>query len=206
MPKKKKRTGKGHTLYDDDPPKGPEDLWVLLSESCYEISKTLLSQDSYAKSITVYFAEFQASLGAFEIFPLNFPRYPQELYHELRSSQELIKFIESCFSEVRRCGLFCDCKDYQIPLFSDENPEVQMEYELLEGIRQKERMRDIIGHGYEGLRSKRIQTYTQDQPGGYQHALKLLKGDPILKKLAELSGICLDDPKRGSNTKQSFQL
>lgn len=187
MPEFRKHTGKGHTLFEHDPPTAPTDIWILIAESCYEISRTLLRQNAYANEISVYFSGYDRSTahGGYLIHPEGFLRYPIELFICIESHQDIESLILSLLGGIRRVQVNVECKPYISPLFSDSQAILE-QFSLLEKIRNKEGEEDVIGLGLEGFRRRRISTYTAKRADEIHRARVLLKTDPIISKLMAL--------------------
>lgn len=219
-------TGKGHTLYEDDLPKSPEDVWILLAESCYEVAMTLLGQNSYAKLLWVGVSGYRHGFsgGSIEVAPYGFLRYPIELFKALDACPEVHHLIEEYLQDIRRVQLRAECSDYIPPLFpigsfttdpisthpfttdlpksnsQDTGPSfsndsfgdeasyqkvTKQQFEQLQEVREKFGEYDAIGLGYEGLRRRRIKTYTPKRAEQLRRAYKILESKPLLKKLLE---------------------
>jgi len=185
----KKITGKGHTLFEYECPKDKNDIWVLVAESCYEISRTLLAEKTYAHEL--YFSvsgyDAQSKRGGFYLTPNGFLRYPIELYKELYKDKRAHCLIKELLSEIRRLQVRVDCRPYVVPLFS-EPLELQNKYELLEDIRCKLKNPDIVGQGLEGFRYRRIATYTPKRSREIERAFELLAHKPKLLDLVSKLG------------------
>jgi hypothetical protein len=188
MNRQKKTTGKSHTLFEHDPPKSPEDIWILLAESCYEISKVHLAQSTYASSLSVYFSGYRhhENLRGKTFLSEAYPRYPIELFKILHHSLFLKSLIENNFTDIRRVHVRSDCDTYFSPLFEVciENNAIQ--FELMEKIRKKEHD-DVIGLGHEGLRHHRIRTYTDKKTNQIIRAKQLLSTNKIILNLLKNS-------------------
>ena len=188
----KKHTGKGHTLFEYECPKDQTDVWILVAESCYEISRTLLAQNTYAFELYFSVSGYDAASrrGGFYVTPQGFVRYPIELYKYLYNDTRAHRLIEDLLSDIRRVQVRVDCRPYITPLF-DNTQAVQDRFELLEKIREKLKMPDIVGHGLEGLRSRRIATYTPKRSREIERAFELLALKPklleLLSKVAQQS-------------------
>lgn len=192
MYQKKKNTGKGHTLYEYDLPKGTDDIWLLIAESCYEISQTLLAQNSFASEISLAFSgyDYQSSRGGFALRPEGFVRYPLEIYQNLYREPRSHKLIAALFSEIRRVQVRVSCEPYVTPLFYEEG-KLEKQFRLLEKVRSKFNEPDAIGMGLEGFRKHRIKTYTPKRSDEIRRAIKLLKLKPqIFKLLGNLAERC----------------
>lgn len=181
MQQAKKMTGKGHTLYETDLPAEPADIWVLVAESCYEISRTLLAEESYAEEL--YFAvsgyDHDGDRGGFGLQPEGYLRYPAELYRELYADSRTHELIRELFSKIRRVQVRAACAPYVIPLFFEEG-KMERQFDLLERVRRKTRVSDVIGLGMEGMRKKRIKTYTPKRADEIHRAMKLMGRKPEL--------------------------
>ena len=180
----KKMTGKGHTLYQDKLPQSPQDVWVLVAESCYEISKTLLSQHSYAEEIYFSLSGYNSEdpRGGVGIRPNDKPRYPEELYQALHCDQRVNQLIKLLFEHIRRVQVRTLCAPYVQFLF-DNKAEVESRFEFLERVRKRLKDTDIIGVGLEGCRSLRLQTYTPKRSVEVQRAYAILSKKPHLLDL-----------------------
>ena len=180
-------TGKSHTLFEHEPPKSPEDIWILLAESCYEISKVHLAQHSYASSISASFSGYRhhEAVGGATFISESFPRYPIELFKILHNSSLLNQWIDEDFRDIRRVHVSSECSTYFSPLFENVIQNHISKFELMENIRKKEDFDDVIGLGYEGLRHKRIQTYTAKKTNQIIRARFLLNKNPIIVRLLQ---------------------
>jgi hypothetical protein len=189
MLKKKKHTGKGHTLFEHDPPKDPNDIWILITESCYEISKTLVSQHSYAKEIHLYFSGYDSNSGrgGLCIIPQSCLTLPIELFQAIHTCHEIHDLINNLLHSIRRIQVNVLCEDMFQPLFPDLELSNTENYHLMEKIREKDGQEDIIGLGLEGFRKKRLSTYTAKRSDEIHRARKLLHSNPIILKLLETS-------------------
>lgn len=189
MNQKKKHSGKGFTLYEYDLPQNETEVWVLIAESCYEISRTLLAENSYADEI--YFStsgyEHNSNRGGFGIKPNGFLRYPIEIYKMIYSDKRSHQLIQKLFHYIRRIQIRVACKPFVLPLFYEKN-EAESKYELMEKIRHKIGIPDIIGSGLEGIKNMRISTYTPKRSDEIKRAFKLLALKPhVLKFVSALS-------------------
>jgi hypothetical protein len=185
----KKNTGKGHTLFEMDCIKSQYDVWILVAESCYEISRTLLAENTYATELYFSLSGYDGASkrGAFFIKPEGFLRYPIEIYKEIHADIRAHKLINELLSEIRRIQVRVVCKPYVIPLF-DESEKIQEQFQLLEKIRKKLKTPDIVGNGFEGIRYQRISTYTPKRSREIQRAFDLLAHKPkLLRLLAKLT-------------------
>jgi hypothetical protein len=183
----KKMTGKGHTLYEYDLPKNNIDVWVLVAERCYEISKTLLAENTYAKEIIFSISEYDYSLsnGVFGITPDGYLRYPTEIYKIIYDDEKSHHLINKNFEKIRRVQVRVKCQPYILPLFY-ENSKIEQQFGLLEKIRNKLHIPDIVGNGLEGLRYNRITTYTPKRSEEIKRAFKLLALKPKLKMFLDI--------------------
>jgi hypothetical protein len=169
----KKSIGKGHTLFDDNVCKSSTALWVLVAESCYEISKSLLQENAYAEKIQAGFSTFDGPLGQVSLITTDFPRYPAHLYAHLSQVPEFVELVELHWTETRRVILRVDCAPYVMPLFG-EGGAWELEYAMLENIRAKWQQADLIGLGLEGCRRWRPRTYTPSRSEEQLRAQKIL--------------------------------
>ena len=184
MEQRKKMTGKGHTLFEFDLPQESSQLWVLIAESCYEISRTLIAEQSYADEIHFSLSGYEADSprGGVGLCPEGFIRYPFEIFQCLDSDKRVHLLIEKLWNSIRRIQVRVKCEPFTLPLFYDEET-VSSNFHLLENIRHKMQQPDIIGQGYEGLRKKRISTYTPKRSDEISRAYHLLALQPQLKTL-----------------------
>jgi glutaredoxin len=189
MLQKKKRTGKGHTLFDQHPPTDPIDLWILISESCYEISKTLLSQQSYAEDISVSFSGYDArsDRGGFSLIPKKKLRYPDQLFHAIHNCSTVHDLIQDLLFGIRRVQVSVLCGDYIQPIFEEHDAGAHEHYNLVEEIRENDGCQDIIGIGIEGFRKKRLPTYTAKKSDDIHRAKRLLESNSLIVKLMNLT-------------------
>ena len=200
--KPKKSTGKGHTLFEDDLPKSPTDVWLLISESCLEISRTLLAQDSFAGEMRISMSGYAFSdpSGGVKIIPASQPRYSAELYLELWEDAGVHALIEQLLPTVRRIQLHVICDPFVPVLFQEDNPYMDR-HELLERVRTKAGASDIIGCGMEGFKTLRIRTYTPKRADEIKRAFRLLKLKPhIFDLLPKTSFEARAVGKTGSGT------
>jgi hypothetical protein len=180
---RKKSIGKAHTLFDDQKIE-PAHVWVLLAESCLEISRSLLHDNSYAKELDISFSSFEHRLGGL-VLPLNgFIRHSTTLFENIQGHAEIKKIILHYSSAIRRVMVRVACEEYIEPLFYQEG-DVERRHALLEQVRTKVRQSDLIGVGFEGLRSQRPQTYTPSRIDEKQRALEILRKNPRLFKLVD---------------------
>lgn len=187
MPEFKKNTGKGHTLFEHDPPTETTDIWILIAESCYEISRTLLKQNAYASELSVSFSGFDYSSGrgGYTIIPQSFLRYPIELYSCIEFQKDVQNLISDLLFSIRRVQVSAECRPYISPLFDDSH-DFSGQYQMLENIRNKEGQTDIIGVGLEGFRKRRISTYTAKRADEVNRAKKLLLSNSMCKMIMAL--------------------
>ena len=135
--KRKKMTGKGHTLYEDQLPEHPEDIWLLVAESCYEISRTLLAEGSYANSISFSVSGYDrhSARGGFNLTPEGHLRYPMELYRTLWDEPRSHSLITTLLGEIRRLLVRVECRPWVVPLFHEEGKTAKT-FSLLETVRK----------------------------------------------------------------------
>lgn len=181
MLKAKKSTGKGHTFYDFDLPKTEADYWILIAESCYEIATTLLEENSYAATITLYLCGYDSSSesAACSFDTGGLPRYPAELFRLIEDQAQAHSAIALLLHSARRLMLRVECRPYVVPLFGESSTD-ESAFQLLESIRDKVGSKDAIGHGFEGLRYGRIKTYTPKRQREMARAIGLLRLKPQL--------------------------
>jgi len=180
----RKRTGKGHTLYEFELPKSEEDLWILIAESCYEISRTLLEEETEASSIYLSLSGYDrtSARGGVSIIPENSLRYPIQLYHALQKDSRSHHLIEELFSSARRVQVSVDCQPHVQPLFHEEG-KVEKIFKVMESIREKIGESEAVGLGLEGCRYRRIRTYTPRRSEEIRRAYGLLGRKPHLMEL-----------------------
>ncbi|MBF0245030.1 MAG: hypothetical protein HQL31_07130 [Planctomycetes bacterium] len=166
--------GKGHTLYAA--PGSAEEVWRLISESCFEIGSKLLSQGSYAHELTLslsgYRPEDEGGMVSFR--PHGFPRYPKELFQTLHDQPEVALLIGGLLEEIRRLQVQVNCREYTPPLFEEEESKTKRDHRLLESIRSKFKKISVIGSAWEVCPS-RLSTYTPRRSDEVHRALDLLK-------------------------------
>ena len=177
----KKSIGKGHTIFDGEV-KNETGIWVLLAESCYEISKSLLRERSCADILETGFSTFDSPLGGYQIVPQEFLRYSEEMYACLAQHEGLRLLVGLNWTEIRRIHVRVQCRNYIEPLFYEETP-VEKRHELLEMIRSKFKQTDIVGVGLEGCRMQRPKTYTPSRSEERKRALEILGNNVVVKNL-----------------------
>jgi hypothetical protein len=184
MEQRKKNVGKGHTFYDFDLPKRKEDVWILIAESCYEISKTLIAEGSYARSLSFSMSGYDQSScrGGYTLSLDGFPRYPSELFSCLMAEEASHTWIQVLLKEARRLWVRVECQPYIEPLFKEASEDEQV-FDLMEAIRKKVKASDAIGKGFEGLRYARVQTYTPKRSAETDRAHQTLQLKPHLWKM-----------------------
>ncbi|MBF0245672.1 MAG: hypothetical protein HQL31_10455, partial [Planctomycetes bacterium] len=112
--------GKGHTLYA--PPASAEEVWRLVSESCFEIGSKLICQGSYAHEMSLALSGYRPEdpRGIVALHPQGFARYPKELFQALHGRPETGRLIGELLEQVRRVQVRVDCRAYTPPLFGEE--------------------------------------------------------------------------------------
>jgi hypothetical protein len=185
----KKMTSKGHTLYEDDLPKSTTDVWVLIAESCFEISQTLLAEDSYAEEIYFSVSDYSYLFldMPIKILPEKRVRFSSEIYRELYAELCVHELIVTFFEDIRRIQVRVKCSAY-VPILFEEESGLEKGHHLLEKIRLKTGLPDVIGHGLEGCRKQRISTYTPKRSDEIKRAYQLLSKKPYLIKMLETAG------------------
>ena len=185
----KKMTGKGHTLYEDDLPQSTTDVWVLIAESCFEISQTLLAEESYAEEIYFSVSDYSYTFldMPIKMLPEKRIRFSSEIYRELQDEPCVHELIETFFEDIRRIQVRVKCTPY-IPVLFEDAPASEQRYRLLEKIREEIGIPDVIGHGLEGCRKHRISTYTPKRSDEIKRAYQLLGKKPYLIKMLEAAG------------------
>jgi len=186
----KKSTGKGHTLYEFELPKTEDDLWILIAESCYEIARTLLEEETEASTLYLGLSGYDTTSGrgSVEIVPDKSLRYPSQLYHALQSDSRVHALICELFPTTRRVQVSVTCRPWVQPLFHEDG-KVERIFELMESIRAKAGESTAVGLGLEGCRYRRIHTYTPRRSDEIGRAYRLLGRKPhLLKLLGEEAG------------------
>lgn len=200
----KKHAGKGHTLYDHHPPESPEEIWILVAESCYEISQTLLTENSFARELhfSVSGYDFNAPRGFVPITPEGFVRYPDELFQTLHGDRRVETVIRTLLRDIRRIQVDAECEAFVQPLF-DAGPEGGDRFALLETIRRKAGRGDAIGLGLEGVRARRLATYTPKRADEILRARELLMKVPGIRRLM---GMLMPPEPNTADSPQSSSL
>jgi hypothetical protein len=180
----RKSTGKGHTLYEFELPESAEAFWVLIAESCYEISRTLLEEETEASSIHLFLSGYErnSDRGGLAIVPEESTRYPIQLYHALHNDSRTHELIAELFESVRCVQVSVDCRPYVQPLFYEES-QVERVFGLMESIRAKVGTNEVLGLGLEGCRYRRVHTYTPRRGDEIRRAYGLLERKPHLVEL-----------------------
>lgn len=180
----RKSTGKGHTLYEFELPKNVEAIWILIAESCYEISRTLLEEETEASSIHLFFSGYErnSDRGGIAIAAEESLRYPIQLYHALHEDPRSHALIEELFDSTRCVQVSVDCRPYVQPLFYEEG-KTEKVFQLMESIRSKVGECEAVGLGLEGCRRRRIHTYTPRRGDEIRRAYGLLGRKPHLVEL-----------------------
>ena len=177
----KKSIGKGHTIFDGAV-KSETGIWVLLAESCYEISKSLLKERSCAEVLETGFSTFDSPIGGYQIIPQELLRYSEEMYACIAQHEGIRMLVGLNWPEIRRIHVRVQFKNYVEPLFYEESP-VEKRHELLELIRTKFRQTDIVGVVLEGCRMQRPKTYTPSRSEERKRAFEILGNNAVLKNL-----------------------
>jgi hypothetical protein len=177
----KKSIGKGHTLFDHSEI-SRDGIWILIAESCYEISKSLYRENAYATECDVGFASFEQSLGGGSFILEDFTRTSEDLFRAISSQKRYCDTVDQCWTQLRRIMVRVHCAAYIEPLFYVEGKS-ELRRSMLEGIRLKLKQSDLIGVGLEGCRFGRPKTYTPSRSEEHLRAKEILGKKPKICQL-----------------------
>ncbi len=174
--------GKGHTLYGA--PQSITQVWQLISESCHEIGVKLLNYGACVKEIFLAYSGYNSESPhgrvSTRVDRIGL-KYPVEVFKILHDDPRCHQLTTAMLPYIRRVQVSVECRHQQaLPLFQDEHPEKQ--YHVMQAIREKLGVDDIIGLGYE-LRSGRIPTYTPKRSSEILRARSLLKKNALAYQL-----------------------
>lgn len=155
-----KNIGKGHTLYQA--PQSPDAVWQLIAESCREIGEKVVARKLRVRELFLSCSGYRPDSprgGVQAELHDAAPRYPRELYQQLRRDTKCHELIRCLLPEIRRIQVYAGCCAMDIlPIFQNAGEEKL--FRLLREVRRRLQNPDALLCGYE-IQAKRPETYTR---------------------------------------------